>query len=152
LISIPIILNDRILGAFNVATVAQNVFNGSELAILQPIADQIGALIDRTLLFQRVSDDSKYIHTLLNSIDSVVLTVDHGLRVSEANKAWKEFAGLLGLDSNEEASISAGGQEVLRVPGLWENLRDVVRALRSLSTSPNSIWDAKGQPGPSSSP
>ena len=130
LISIPIILNDRILGAFNVATVAENVFSGSELAILQPIADQIGALIDRSLLFQRVSDDSKYIHTLLNSIDSVVLTVDHGLRVSEANKAWKEFAGLLGLESNEEASIiGRGAEEILLVPGLWDNLRDVVPGL-----------------------
>ncbi len=131
LISIPIVLNDRILGAFNVATVVENAFSGSELAILQPIADQIGALIDRTQLFQRVSDDSKYIHTLLNSIDSVVLTVDPGLHIREANKAWREFAVLLGLDEMEEESsiIGRGAEEILLVPGLWEEMHGVVPRL-----------------------
>ncbi len=99
--------------------------------MLQPIADQIGALIDRTLLFQRVSDDSKYIHTLLNSIDSVVLTVDPALHIREANKAWREFSALLGMDHMEEEStiIGLGAEEILQVPGLWENLHKVLPSL-----------------------
>jgi PAS domain S-box-containing protein len=131
LISIPIVLNDRVLGAFNLAAEGEEAFSGSELVILQPIADQIGALIDRTMLFQRVSDDSKYIHTLLNSIDSVVLTVDPGLHIREANKAWREFAGLLGREElKEEASIiGCGAEEILQVPGLWDELRGVVPQL-----------------------
>ncbi len=116
------------MDAFNLAAVAESTYNGSELTILQPIADQIGALIDRSLLFQRVSDDSKYIHTLLNSIDSVVLTVDPGLHIREANKAWREFAGLLGLDELQEESsiLGRGAEEILRVPGVWEELHAVV--------------------------
>jgi PAS domain S-box-containing protein len=131
LISIPIVLNDRVLGAFNVAADTENEYTGSELAILQPIADQIGALIDRTLLFQRVSDDSKYIHTLLNSIDSVVVTVDPGLHIREANKAWREFARLLGEDDlKEEASIiGQRAEEILRIPQVWEDLHQVVPRL-----------------------
>jgi PAS domain S-box-containing protein len=131
LISIPIVLNEKIFGAFNIAAFAENAYSGSELTILQPIADQIGALIDRTLLFQQVSDDSKYIHTLLNSIDSVVLTVDPGLHIREANKAWREFAPLLGLaDMQEESSIiGRGAEEILLVPEVWAELHGVVPQL-----------------------
>ncbi len=105
-ISIPILLNERILGTFEISSGLPAAFGVGELTYLQPIADQIGALIDRTLLFQRVSLDSAYIHDLLNSIESVVYTVDRGSIVREVNKAWRDFAVLQGTPQlREESSV-----------------------------------------------
>ncbi|HXX65063.1 MAG TPA: PAS domain S-box protein, partial [Bacteroidota bacterium] len=66
-ISIPILLNEKIIGTFNVDSASPRAFVAGDLTYLQPIADQIGAVIDRTQLFRRVSEDSAYIHNLLNS-------------------------------------------------------------------------------------
>ena len=106
-ISIPILLNEKILGTFCIASERENAFGLAELTFLQPIADQIGALLDRTMLFQRVMVDSAYIHDLLDSIDSVVFTVDRSSVVREVNKAWGEFAVLQGTPelSGEDAVL-----------------------------------------------
>jgi PAS domain S-box-containing protein len=124
-ICIPITLKDRVLGTLNVGSTAEHAFTGTELTYLQPITDQIGALIDRTQLFERVSDDSTYIHNLLNSIESVVYTVDPGYRIREANKAWKAFAMLQGLDnlSDEASLIGRRIDEVILTPSLWNELK-----------------------------
>jgi PAS domain S-box-containing protein len=107
-ISIPVMLNERVLGTFNLASRDNKAFSGHELSFLQPIADQIGPLIDRTLLFQRVTDDSTYIHNLLNSIESVVYTVDQNSTVREVNTAWREFAVLQGTPELKEESQVIG--------------------------------------------
>ena len=105
---IPILLNERILGTFDICSTQPDAFTVGELTYLQPIADQIGALIDRTMLFQRVSLDSAYIHDLLDSIESVVFTVDRGSVVREVNKAWGEFAGLQGTPGLQHESDVIG--------------------------------------------
>jgi PAS domain S-box-containing protein len=131
-ISIPVFLKDRILGTLNIASVAEHAFTGREVEFLQPIADQIGAMIDRVQLFQRVSDDSKYIHNLLNSIDSVVFTVDDNYRITEVNKAWREYARRHGLDQFiEEQSVV--GQELKEIitPDLWQTCSEVMPQLFS---------------------
>ncbi|HTY58304.1 MAG TPA: PAS domain S-box protein, partial [Bacteroidota bacterium] len=107
-ISIPILLNERILGTFEIASAQPGSFGVGELTYLQPISDQIGALIDRTMLFQRVSLDSAYIHDLLNSIESVVFTVDRASIVREINKAWRDFAVLQGTPELREESAVIG--------------------------------------------
>ena len=130
-ITIPIMLNERILGTLNVCSAAVAAFSGKELSYLQPIADQIGALLDRTELFQRVSDDSAYIHTLLNSIDSVVFTVDQGAVVRQANTAWRDFALLQGTPDlcDEAAVVGRPLGEVIRDGDLRNELTAVVPRL-----------------------
>jgi len=127
-VSIPIILNDRVLGTLNVASKTEKAFTPEHLSLLQPVADQIGSMIDRSRLFQQVSDDSKYIHNLLNSIDSIVLTVDHNYRIREVNEAWREFADLQGLEQyRDEASVmGVVVQDVITVPRLWDELQRVM--------------------------
>jgi PAS domain S-box-containing protein len=108
-VSIPIFVNERVLGTLNVTSLQCDAFTLEDLSYLQPIAEQIGATIDRVRLFQRVSDDSKYIHNLLNSINSVVYTVDRNHRVTEVNKSWSEYADKVGLHdrANEESLVGA---------------------------------------------
>ncbi|MEW6511529.1 MAG: PAS domain S-box protein [Bacteroidota bacterium] len=127
-ISIPIMLNERVLGTFNVFSAGASAFRGDELSYLQPIADQIGALIDRTQLFQRVRDDSAYIHNLLDSIESVVFTVDQNSVVREVNTAWREFAVLQGTPDLGEESQIIGRQlgEVIAEPALCAELPAVI--------------------------
>ena len=123
-ISIPVLLNERILGTFEIASARADAFSHGELTYLQPIADQIGALIDRTMLFERVSLDSAYIHDLLDSIESVVFTVDRNSVVREVNKAWREFAVLQGTpDLREEPAVTGKRlEEILPVSPLRDEL------------------------------
>ncbi|MRR38201.1 PAS domain S-box protein, partial [bacterium] len=119
-VSIPIILNGKILGTLNAASVEVDKYTDADLKILQPISDQIGSMIDRARLFQKVSDDSKYIHNLLNSIDSVVFTVDENYRIREVNHAWRQYAALKGFEQkgDESAVIGTDLQSVIADEGL----------------------------------
>ncbi|HEX7571899.1 MAG TPA: PAS domain S-box protein, partial [Bacteroidota bacterium] len=123
-INIPILLNERILGTFDVSSAEPDTFGLGELTYLQPIADQIGALIDRTMLFQRVSLDSAYIHDLLDSIESVVYTVDRNSIVREVNKAWRDHAVLQGTPDLREESAVIGKrlEEIIPFSPLREEL------------------------------
>jgi len=127
-ISIPIFLNERVIGTFNVASTQANAFSGEEPSYLQPIADQIGAMVDRVRLFRKVSEDSNYIHNLLNSIDSVVFTVDRNYRITEVNKAWREFALRQGLPryQTESQVIGANLAEIVPMQDLWQTYQRVM--------------------------
>ena len=130
-ISIPILLNERILGTFDISSARPDAFGPGELTYLQPIADQIGALIDRTMLFQRVSLDSAYIHDLLNSIESVVFTVDRGSIVREVNKAWRDHAVLQGTPDLREESAVIGKrlEEIIPFSPIREELQSATGRL-----------------------
>lgn len=111
-ISIPFYSKGEVIGTLNVASMKKKAFSGSDVQILQPIADQIGGIVDRIRLFEKVSDDAAYIRNLLDSMDSVVYTVDHESRIQEVNKAWKDFAIRSGMpDLADERSIQ--GKHIL---------------------------------------
>jgi light-regulated signal transduction histidine kinase (bacteriophytochrome) len=52
-------------------------------------------------LFKRVVEDASYIHNLLDSIDSVVFTLDRELKILQVNKAWHEFIRETGRQPDE---------------------------------------------------
>ncbi len=137
-ISIPFSLKDRVVGTLNVASVRKNAFSGEELAVLQPIAEQIGVMVDRVRLFEKVIEDSKYIHNLVNSIDSVVFTIDRNYRITEANAAWREYADRAGLHhlADEEAIIGMPLEEVFHGIGTWSDSQKTIEQLfdRSLES------------------
>ncbi|MFI5253585.1 MAG: PAS domain S-box protein [Bacteroidota bacterium] len=98
IISLPMYLKDRILGTFSIAHREPDVFTENHLTILESIVPQIGAIMDRISLFKQVSEDASYIHNLLDSIDSVVYTIDTQFRILEVNKAWYEFIRESGVE------------------------------------------------------
>jgi PAS domain S-box-containing protein len=89
-ISIPLFVDEKAFGAVSLISSRQRAFGPEEMAFLQPVADHIGAIIQRVRLFERVRNDSAYIHNLLNSINQIVFTVDRNYRITHVNKAWKE--------------------------------------------------------------
>lgn len=91
LISAPFLSKGEILGTINLYSTEANAFSENALDMIKPFIEQIGAIIDRILLFRKVSEDAAYIHNLLNSIDKVIFTVDTDLRIKEVNKAWFDF-------------------------------------------------------------
>ncbi|MDI6802708.1 MAG: PAS domain S-box protein [Bacteroidota bacterium] len=91
LISAPFLSKGEILGTINLYSQEVNAFSENVLDRIKPFVEQIGAIIDRILLFRKVSDDAAYIYNLLNSIDKVIFTVDTDLRINEVNKAWFDF-------------------------------------------------------------
>jgi PAS domain S-box-containing protein len=130
-ICIPIVLNEKILGTLSVGSVEENAYRQEDVPVLLPIADQIGSMIDRARLFQKVSDDSKYIHNLLNSIDSIVFTVDEGYRIREVNEAWRQYAALKQLENYREESsvLGAALEKVVANPVVWGELQRIMPQL-----------------------
>ena len=90
-ISLPISLKGRTFGTLNIASREPHTFTDEHCLVLEPIVQQIGAIIDRVQLFNQVTEDATYIHNLLDSIDSVVYTVDAQHRIREVNRAWYEI-------------------------------------------------------------
>ena len=149
-IAVPILVNERVLGTFTVSSLKRDAYTLEQLRYLQPIADQIGAMIDRVRLFQRVSDDSKYIHNLLNSINSVVYTADSHNRIAEVNKAWREFSMRLGIERYRDASALIGVDlwEIVPQPELRASLKRVMpqlfeRKLEYYSQEYEIRWDGE---------
>jgi GAF domain-containing protein len=98
-IAIPIRLKGQLIGALNIGSSEPYAFSEEHVGILEPLAQELGSVIDRVNLFRQVSDDAAYVHTLLNSIDSIVYTVDPQCRIREGNKAWHEYLRECGMDS-----------------------------------------------------
>ncbi len=90
-ISLPFSMKGKIIGTLNLACKEPFSFTEEHTSTLVPVVQQIGAIIDRIQLFRRVSEDSAYIHNLLDSIDSIVYTVDTHLQIREVNRAWHKF-------------------------------------------------------------
>ena len=90
-LSIPISLKNRIFGTLNLGSREPFTYTEDLAVLLEPLAQHIGTIIDRIQLFKQVSEDSAYIHNLLDSLDSIVYTIDDHLRILEVNNAWHEF-------------------------------------------------------------
>ncbi len=89
--SFPIMMKGRILGTLNIGSTTPNMYRDIETKSLQSVAQQLGVIIDRVQLFNKVSEDSWYISNLLDSIDNVVYTVDRELNILQVNRAWNDF-------------------------------------------------------------
>jgi PAS domain S-box-containing protein len=103
-LSIPIFVNGDMYGVFSLIRRGSGSFIPEETSFLQPIAEEIGAIIQRLQLLQQVNDDSEYIHNLLNSINSVVFTVDNEYHITDMNEAFNEFIAKMGL-----TEVATGG-------------------------------------------
>jgi len=95
--SLPILLKGRIIATLNLASKQTNAFSDEHAGILFPLAQHLGTIIDRVRLFDKVTEDVAYIHNLLDSIDSIVYTVDTECRILEVNKAWHAFVREYGI-------------------------------------------------------
>jgi PAS domain S-box-containing protein len=101
-ISLPIMLKGKILGTVNIGNNEPYMYTEEDVRLLMPFAHQLGTIIDRVSLFKQVTEDASYIHNLLDSIDSIVYTVDTQYRIREVNKAWYEFIRDCGLSPAQD--------------------------------------------------
>lgn len=125
LLSLPFQLKGRTVGTLNMYSKEVQRFSDEDIETLQPLAQQMGTVIDRLRLFRQVKDDASYVRNLLDSIDNIVCTVDRSYRILEVNKAWYEFIRECGGD----ARIDFQGRnlyEVLPDESLRSRLRTVL--------------------------
>ncbi len=95
-ISMPIRVKEAIIGTLNVGSKEPHVYSDDHIGMLEPVVQQSAAILDRIGLINQVSDDAAYIHNLLDSIDSIVYTVDTQLRIREVNKAFHDLMAEFG--------------------------------------------------------
>ncbi len=137
IISFPIYSEGEILGTINIYSKEANSFEEELIERLKPFIEQMGAIIDRLLLFRKVTNDAAYIHNLLDSIDKIVFTVDSELRLREVNKAWYSFIKKLNLkiknDYNgrylfDELPEGVFGQNILNIA------KDILESTKNYSS------------------
>ncbi|MBI5475055.1 MAG: PAS domain S-box protein [Ignavibacteriae bacterium] len=130
-ITLPLIVNDKPLGTFTLTSSQPATFSVDDLSFLRPVADQVGAIVQRVHLFEQVRDDSTYIHNLLNSIDNIVYTVDAEYRITEVNKAWSEFMHRLGKVEweNEADVIGESLHTIIGDNALWKEYQQAIADL-----------------------
>ena len=95
-IIIPVNVQDRMIGTITIGSNEPYFFSEEHIQLFEPMAHHIGSITDRINLINQVTEDSTYIHTLLDSIDSVVFTVDMQMCLREVNTAWYSFMKELG--------------------------------------------------------
>jgi PAS domain S-box-containing protein len=88
---VPIFSKKTLLGVLYIARNSTHTVKDDEIGNLQPICEQIGLIVDKLNLFTKVRDDAQYIHNLLDSMDSVVFTVNNELIVTETNTPIDNF-------------------------------------------------------------
>lgn len=127
-ISIPLFVNEKVLGVFNITSLREQAFTGDELSLLQPIADQVGAIVQRVQLFEQVSNDSTYVRNLLNSLNNVVYTVDSEYHITAVNRAWQDFMVAQGHTEwvDAEKVIGQSLQTVIPDDELWTQHKRVM--------------------------
>jgi PAS domain S-box-containing protein len=127
-IALPITLKGKTLGALNIGSSETYAFTEEHVRILEPLAQELGSVIDRVNLFNQVTDDAVYVHRLLDSVDSIVYTVDTNCRILEGNKAWIEFL----RESGARASGTYEGMplfDILPDPALNMKIQNAVGRL-----------------------
>jgi signal transduction histidine kinase/PAS domain-containing protein len=127
-LSVPIILRGKNFGTLNLGSKEPHAFSDDHINLLQPIGQQIGAIIDRVILFEQVTNDAVYIHNLLDSIDSVVFTIDRELRVSEINHAFRLYMRDYELDDNAQF-VGKNLYDIIREDSLKIVLQNIVPSL-----------------------
>ena len=77
-LSIPIMLDERLLGTLNVASKKAGVYAETDIRLLQPIADQIGAMVERSRLYAEVQSQLStvtHLYELASDLAGVADTV-----------------------------------------------------------------------------
>ncbi|HUL42805.1 MAG TPA: GAF domain-containing protein, partial [Bacteroidota bacterium] len=95
-VSLPIIVNESVYGTLTLGSLETHTFTEEDIQLLSPIVQQLGSILDRLRLFKQVSEDAAYTRTLLDSMESVVCTIDSQLRIREVNNAWYSFVREMG--------------------------------------------------------
>jgi len=129
-ITLPILMKGNIIGSLVIGSREPHSYSEEHAAMIEPIAHEIGAIIDRVQLFRQVTDDSSYIHNLLNSLEKIVYTVDTGLRIREVNRAWHELMRAFGAPAAQDFH-GLHLFDVLPVDSLKILYQNVVRGLLS---------------------
>lgn len=149
-LSIPIYVNNEMYGVFSLVRSGNGSFIPEEISFLQPIADELVAIIQRVQLLQQVNDDSEYIHNLLNSIDSVVFTVDKDYRITDVNKAFDKFVANMGLTevTKTEPIVGKPLRQIVPDENLWRYYERVMSDLfaRRIDYYSGSVEAGDGKP------
>lgn len=127
-LSFPIMLKGKVFGTLNIGSKKPDQYTDELAVLLAPVVQQVGTVFDRVRLFRQVSDDALYIHNLLDSIKSIVYTVDTQLRIREVNKAWNDYlqeSGVFGTRVYQGLNL----YDVLPDESLKEAYRDVISDL-----------------------
>jgi len=128
LVSVPIFLRDRIIGALNLASKRRYVVSENEKNTIAAIGLELGSLIKRMESEEESKRAVRNIETLFNSIDEMVFILDMDGRIMQVNDA---VSRLLLYDKDELA-----GRDVLslHVPERRDEASRIVREMISGET------------------
>ncbi len=120
--SVPIIREDRVLGAITLVHHTPGYFRPSHIELLSAMAAQTAIALDNARLYREVEEERSTLDAVLRSTADPVLLVDNHDRLLLANRAATERLGLRG-DANQpldELALAADVRDALRAHGRAE--------------------------------
>ncbi|MGC8896913.1 MAG: PAS domain S-box protein [Bacteroidota bacterium] len=106
------------------------VLSDRDRAYLRSVTEQAGLIAERIYLFQTVEADAEYVHSLLNSIDSPILTLNRSLCLQEFNRAWRELQESAPHDFTGIAERGTHLQKIFADPTRWHRYRSILEEIR----------------------
>ena len=149
-ITVPVLVNDEVIGVLNVESTAGVVLNEDDLALMEALGGFVSSAFQRARLFTQLSDSQERLQTLIDNLPISLFTVD-----TEGVFTLSEGAGLatLGRKSGE-----AVGQSIFEMyadhPQIPRNVRralqgesfkdDVVIGEQIFDSSYSPLYNKKG--------
>ena len=92
LVSVPLFVKDRTIGAINLATRTQRILTQKEINLLESIGNQIGLALENAKLFSNVAEAKSEWETTFDAVTDLITIRDKDYRIIRANKAaFKRF-------------------------------------------------------------
>ncbi len=91
--AVPLQTSSQVNGALAIYSVVSNVFQESDTALLQALATQVAAALDRVGLFESVEHEQRRLLAVLHSAADAILVLDNQERLTLANPAGERLFG-----------------------------------------------------------
>ncbi|MBX7221237.1 MAG: PAS domain-containing protein [Blastocatellia bacterium] len=90
MIAVPLKSRGRIIGVLNVDSFdRQRKFTRNDLKLVTALAETVGVAFENARLFDEVEHTRDFAQSTLDSVESVIFTLDRSLQVTSVNSAWK---------------------------------------------------------------
>jgi diguanylate cyclase (GGDEF)-like protein/PAS domain S-box-containing protein len=92
-ICVPIHDDGKIVGVFNVESIAEHPLSDDDFKLLLGVAELVSAAVNRSRLYEEAREREQVLRRVLNSVQEVVFTADAQGRWTFLNRAWETITG-----------------------------------------------------------
>jgi PAS domain S-box-containing protein len=138
-LSVPILFQGEVIGAFSLSSHEKNVFPPNALSILQPIVEQIGFSIEKTRLYTELRNSEEKYRLLVETARDMVFSIDLDGKFQYASPSALSLTGytvqeLLDLGVSDKIVYEEDYRRVKALLRLLKQSRSVVTKVKNIES------------------